>query len=357
MSHSGSRSKSKHSNSRSYTPEKSDRYRRDRADQVRARGNEPVKHVDPDVAVLKVSTPGLLRFDNKQYIYEFDPTVLHTRDDGKRIAIIGASGSGKSRLALELMRFHKNIPAWMILNPSEPANHMYGPYVESEALIHDHDDVKVLVEALYQFKQRQIKRCKEWSIPGTDPVRYHPDPSAGCIIDDMCEDPKIFNDPIFGWLMCNSRNFKSWVIFLVQYAYFLPKKFRRQLSHIFLFAMRSTKDIKTMWEEFGSVFDKFEDFKRAFLMATKNRGTLVIDMRDQSGKIEGSIFWYRHQFKQPPFKLGQKWFNDQVKQRYNPAWENDYESDKKVQSMMAQQAKMAKEVKNKKPIPLDIELK
>src|SRR5207244_1045243 len=126
--------------------------------------------------------------------------------------------------------FSKRIPAWMILNPSEAGNHNYGPYVTNEGIIHDNDNPKELLPSLYNFKKRQIKKCKDWSISGTDPVEYNYDPSAGLVLDDIAEDPRLFNDPIFGWLYKNSRNFKSWVVFLVQYLVNLPKQYRKQLS-------------------------------------------------------------------------------------------------------------------------------
>lgn len=180
--------------------------------------------VDPDVHRLKVETPGLLRVGTKQYIYEFNPNTLMPSSDGNRIGICGVTGVGKSWLMIKLLQFLKNIPVWMILNPSEPGNHMYGPHVENEGIIHDEEDTKVLLQRLENLKARQIKRCKEWRVPNSEPAKYYIDPSIGCIADDICEDTKVFNEKIFGWLMCNSRNFKTFFAILVQYYRFLPKK-------------------------------------------------------------------------------------------------------------------------------------
>lgn len=285
------------------------------------RGSKRKKRdVNPDARRLAVTADHLLRVGNKKCIYRFDTSSIAMDKDGKRIAIVGATGSGKTRLALELIGIHKDIPAWMIINPSEGGNHAYGPHVENEAIIHDNDNPKELVKDLLGFKRRQLKRCKQWSIPDTDPIQYDPDPSAALVIDDMAEDPKVFNDPIFGWLYCNSRNFKAWIIFLVQAAVLLPKKFRRQISHLFLFAMSSNDDIHDMWKEFASIIP-FEEFKQVFLLATENHGTLVIDVAKQSNKLEEKIFYYKHKWKQPPFKVGAEWFNRQVRARYDAVWE------------------------------------
>jgi len=255
------------------------------------------KLVDPDVHRVAVTlADNLLRVGTKQYIYKFDPMVLNTERDGKRIGVCGSSGSGKSRLIKEISRFHaKTIPAWMIVNPSEPGNHMYNANVVNESIIHDNDNPKELVKDIYGFKKRQIKRCKDWSIPGTDPIQYTQDPSGGLILDDLSEDPTIFNDPIFGWLWCLSRNFKSWIAILVQHWYLFPKKYRRQFSHVFIFSLSSVKDIKDSYLEVGGVFENFNDYKRAFNLATQEKngikGTLVIDVMKSSSKVEDKIFW------------------------------------------------------------------
>lgn len=65
----------------------------------------------------------------------------------------------------------------MILNPSEPGNGAYKPYVENEGIIHDSDDPQVLLESLLQFKKRQISRCEKWAIESSgNPRKYIHDP-------------------------------------------------------------------------------------------------------------------------------------------------------------------------------------
>jgi energy-coupling factor transporter ATP-binding protein EcfA2 len=326
--------------------------KRRKSDPKTAISRNVIKNVDPDVKRLKTDTGDLMRISSKQYIFKYDPSDLHTRVDGKRIGIVGASGSGKSRLLLQLARFHKNIPAWCILNPSESANHMYEPYVENVSVIHERDDIKEMEKILMDFKKRQISRCKKWSVPNTDPVEFDPDPSVGLILDDLCSDTKLFNFPIFGWLYNNSRNFKVWVAFLVQYLFLFPKKYRRQFSHVFLFSMASIDDIKEAWKAFGGSFENFGDFKKAFKLATENRGTLVLKM-PPSNKIEESVFWYKHEMKQPPFKLGAEWFNKQVRQKYNPNWEDDLETANTVEKVKPEKKTKAK---SKKDEEMTIEL-
>lgn len=329
--------------------------RRHRSDQIRNK----IRNIDPDVKHLKVSADHLMRIGTKQYIYKFDPRVLNTKIDGKRIGIIGASGSGKTRLVKELMRIHREIPVWTIFNPSESGNHAYTPHVENGSIIHDNDDIKSLLQELAKFKKRQIKKCKDWTIPNTDPPQFDPDPSAALILDDMTQDAKIFNDPMFGWLFNISRNFKTWMVLMVQYVYIIPKKYRRQFSHLFLFAMSSGKDIKDIYMECAPMFKTYDDFKYAFTLATEKKGgSLVIDVLSQSSKIEEKVFWYHHEVSQPPFKVGAEWFNKIVRHLYDPKWEERSSLEANARMDLLKKSEKAPVTKRgrSKHDPLDIEL-
>lgn len=68
-----------------------------------------------------------------------------------------------------------------------------------------------------------------------------------------------------------------------------PKKYRRQMSHVFFFAISSINDLKEIWIDYGGVFENFSDFRRAFQMATEGGGTLVVRVLHQSSKIEEKV--------------------------------------------------------------------
>lgn len=83
------------------------------------------KLVDPDVHRLKVDAPGLLRVTNTLFLREFDLQTLLGKD-GKRLGIVGMSGSGKSRLMIYILRLIKDgLPAGTVFNASESGNFMY----------------------------------------------------------------------------------------------------------------------------------------------------------------------------------------------------------------------------------------
>lgn len=146
--------------------------------------NDPVKETTKG-PVKETKTPKLvssddLKLDNTLWLKKFPMETLRVdkTHDGKRVLIVGMSGSGKSTAALDIMRFNKDIPVWMIISLTEEENHTFGPHVHP-ACIHNN----LNIEALEGFRDRQKKKCKDWSIPNTKPVQYSRNPSAGIVLD------------------------------------------------------------------------------------------------------------------------------------------------------------------------------
>jgi ABC-type glutathione transport system ATPase component len=76
-------------------------------------------------AKVDVKKEDLLQVGDTIYIKKFPMETLHTKYEGKRVLIVGKlslifliltflgmSGSGKSTVALDIIRYNKDIPAW-----------------------------------------------------------------------------------------------------------------------------------------------------------------------------------------------------------------------------------------------------
>jgi energy-coupling factor transporter ATP-binding protein EcfA2 len=138
-------------------------------------------------------------------------TKINLDVDGKRVLIVGQSGSGKSTVALDIIRYNKHVPAWTVVSPSESRNHTFGPHVHPGAI---HEDLNI--PALDNFRQRQEKRCKDWQIPGTKPTQYFRSPAAALVLDDCNISAKLFKEDFFRWAYFNSRHDKVLLIQITQ---------------------------------------------------------------------------------------------------------------------------------------------
>lgn len=303
-----------------------------------------VPSINVDAKLLKVlPADNLLRISDSQFIYRWDMKKFVPEKDGKRVCVLGGSGSGKSRFVVEAMRECANVPVWQVLNPSEPANPMYGPHLPCDGCVVDDQEPEKLLLPLYKLKVRQFKRCKEWRIPKSDPAQWKRDPSIGLIMDDISEDPSIYKDPIFRWLYANSRQFKVLSFHLIQHYAYLLNNYRRSVSHMVVFRQNSPKNIKTIYNDFFGMFETVEEFSRALEMATENFGCLVVDMLNPSSKIEDRVFWYRAQYKQPDFIVGAEWWHKSVTKAYNENWYKEQNFEEMVEDMLPAKLKKQKE--------------
>jgi hypothetical protein len=274
---------------------------------------------------------------------------INTTKDGKRVLIVGGSGMGKSTVALDVVRFNKHIPVWMVVSPTEGRNHTFGPHFP-QGCIQDTLDIG----ALHRFKDRQEKRCEDWQVKGSkDPIRYHKDPSGGIILDDVNVTSSLFKEEIFSWAYFNSRHDKVLWLQLTQYFMSVPIEHRRNLSFLICFRQNSPKEIKKIFDEFAGVFHKFTDFKKALEICTADFRCMVIDCLNPSTRIEDRIFWYRAPRNQPPFKAGSSYFWREMEAAFDP----DYKKRPREEPEDPKGKKKAKKVTPKKQSKnLDIEL-
>lgn len=254
----------------------------------------------------------------KIQIRPLDIYRINTKKEGQRVGIFGMTGSGKSIVALAIMAANSHIPYWQIHSSSESRNHQYGRHLPNELTIFDDLDVK----GLENCKLRQLKKCKEWEIPNTDPTEYKYDISIGIIIDDVAEDESVIRkEPIFKYIHCVSRH--DGVLFIELYQYYsqLIPKFRRQLSWVFIMRPVSEKDVKTMHNEFFSMFT-YSNFKQLIQIATKNHGCLVLDVLNQEPEIGSRVFYYKAPYPVPGFKIGTRYSRKMYGHLYDPQWED-----------------------------------
>jgi len=318
--------------------------------------------VNPDAKHLSALPDNLLRCTDTIILKRYDLKLLGDKNEGKRIGLIGASGSGKTKLMIEMMKANMDIPAWMIVNPSESANRAYSRFVPSPGVIHDSPDVDKILEKVYKFKKRQYVVCDKWGIPDSDPLEFYHDPRAGLVIDDCNEKGKtLYKDGVWGWVYSNSRNYHAHFWHLVQYIYQLIKEHRKQLSHIFCFRVSSEDDFKTLYKEFGGAFATcggLKTFIKVFAKATEDCRCLVLDIGTRAVKLEDRVFWYRAQLKHEPFTIGADWWKTLCQQQYDPDWKEKHPEVANEGLEYVPKGKKAKEKveKPKKINPEDIDI-
>lgn len=279
--------------------------------------------------------------------FPIESIKVDSKHDGKRVLIIGMSGSGKSTSAIEIIRANRTIPLCRVISETESRNHTFGPYVHPLWIS---DELKL--EYLEAFKRRQIETCEKWQIPNTKPVEYYRDPSAALILDDCGIDDKLFKEDIFKYLFFNSRHDKVLFVMLMQYFMMVPIHLRRNVSHLFIFRQNAPKEIKKIYSEFAGVFNKEADFVTALELCTANYGCMVIDCVSASNVITDRVFFYRakKQEDQEPFEVGAPWSLAQADEMYNKLWKKQEEKEKQNKQPI-----LTKKSSKKEPLVIELD--
>ena len=317
------------------------------------------KHSEID-KLTKSDKKQIKRYVRKELrIKKFNLKCINTNREGKRILIVGRSGSGKSCAAIEIMRVLKDIPAWMIVSKSEAGNKNYSPFA-NEVIIHEEFNEEIL----YKLKNRQIKLCEDWLIPRTSPKEYYSDPSAVLVLDDISDDAKTFRTPISTWFFQISRNFRVIMVLLIQYIKTIPPPLRINISHVFLYSQNSNEEIKKLYREFGGSFKNVHEFTKVLNKCTQNYGCMVIDCMAPSTKVEDSVYHFRarkmeDQLKDP-FHVGNDWSSEQMKSMLNKNWREKHRilddlGPKKKRTLEKEHKAAPKQKKPKKIVEKELE--
>lgn len=112
--------------------------------------------------LLDAKHPDLKLVAGALYLWKFKPESLYG-GDGKRLIINGTSGSGKSMLALDIIRILGNrVKEWQVHNGSESGTGNYSRYIPSPCVF---EDTVLNTKALERFKNAQTKFAKKYKLP------------------------------------------------------------------------------------------------------------------------------------------------------------------------------------------------
>ena len=111
-------------------------------------------------------------------------------------------------------------------------------------------------------------------------------PPSFMILDDIVADNDILQNPFFKNLCAITAHLSLTIILSGQYLFQSANPVLRECATIvFMFRTTSGRTLKGLWENFGQLFDKFDDFKKHLLKITRPKHTALMyiannDMED-----------------------------------------------------------------------------
>jgi hypothetical protein len=222
-------------------------------------------------------------FNLDSLIYKPDKTFLNPR-----ICIIAKSNSGKSWVIREIMKKINDIPAGVIIAPTDRLNKFYDD-IFPPAFIH-HEYKPEIMANLLKRQDRIIDknnlRIKNSKKPLDTRVLF--------IMDDCMSAKKQWaDDANFLSIMNEGRHRHITYILSMQYSLGILPEYRSQFNFIFLLAEDIRMNRKKLYEHYAGMFPSFELFESVFLQMTQNYGCMVIDNSSRSIDLKERIFYFK----------------------------------------------------------------
>jgi hypothetical protein len=204
------------------------------------------------------------------------------RLDGNRRFLLNSlevcRNTGKSTIIADILASKAHlVPVAQIFSGTEDSNHFFSEKFPGVCVFN-----KLDLEAVENFITRQ-KIAKS----------YLPNPWAFQIIDDCTDDPKILKRPIFQSYYKLGRHWKMIHILSLQYCLDVQPNIRANIDYTFILRESSKRFRKSLWENYASAIDNFDDFCDIMDAVTEDFTALVINNRVQSNKLEDCVFWYK----------------------------------------------------------------
>jgi hypothetical protein len=247
-------------------------------------------------------------------VKDFDMNKLRYAKDGKflnpRICIIAKSGSGKSWVVRDILSILNDIPAGIVIAPTDKLTKFYDSVFPS-SFIH-HEFRPEILSNLLDRQDRIFKKNAERAKKGKEPI----DPRVFLVMDDLqSKKDEWVNDLSFISIMCEGRHRAITLILVLQYSLAIPPSIRSNFNYVCLLADSNFNGRRKLFEHYAGIFPKYEIFDNLFTQLTDNYGTMILDNASNSRDLNERVFWYKSK-EQPPFPICSSRFIEFHEQNY-----------------------------------------
>lgn len=232
------------------------------------------------------------------------------------ICMVAKRGSGKSWIIRDLLHHLSDVPAGIIICPTERMNRFYGEFFPESFIFNDFQESTI--EKLMARQVKMIDKAEEKQKRGK-----HLDARAVCVMDDCLADGKKWKNakPILD-MFYNGRHYHITYILTVQYSVSIGPNLRCNFDLVFLLKEDFISNRRRLHEHFVGMIGDFNAFCNIFDKMTSDFKCMVINLRSSSSNPLDKIAWYkaRHPNEIKPVQIGCDQFNKFNRKNYEPKW-------------------------------------
>lgn len=237
-----------------------------------------------------------------------------------KILLLGRPKSGKSTLISDILFQHRKFfTAALCFSSSEEANSFYSGMIPDLFIYPSYN-----IEAVEKLRTRQQKLLRKNG-------KAHPENPAVIVADDCMDKKDWTKSDTTRWLFKNGRHYDIFFLLASQYAMDIGPELRTSVDYVFIMKQTIMKDKRRIYENFAGVFPNLQMFCDVLDNLTEDYHCMVLNNRATSGKIEDTVFWYKADLHEKPFRVGTAslWkFHDVY---YNDMYEREEEAEREKQ--------------------------
>lgn len=204
---------------------------------------------------------------------------------GQTIGVCARRKSGKSVLTRDIMyHVHRNIAAAVIICPTEmPHKPFYAKHIPPGYIYQNYSPT--ITAKIFARQKKVMKRHKKTP---------HIDPSLLFIMDDCAPSSKKWlRDPNIAAIFANGRHYRMMFILVLQDPMILEPFMRNNTDLVFLLKDNNRRNVRRIYNAYGTAFPDFDTFEDVFKACTQNYGCMVIDNSANSEDICDICYHYR----------------------------------------------------------------
>lgn len=249
-------------------------------------------------------------------VLDFKKFDINSIQNNSSICMIAKRNSGKSWLVRDIIYQKRDIPAFVVIAPTDKLNGFYDKFIPS-SFIHYEYNTNIL-DKIFSRQEKIIQKNKERLKEGKEPI----DPRILLVMDDCLASKSSWSkDKNIYELLQNGRHYQITYILTMQYSLGIQPELRSNFDFIFLLGEDFITNQKRLYDHYAGMFDNFEMFKKVFLNITDDYGSMVLNSQVKSKEITDKVFWYKAE-KNESFMVGSKYYKKYHKKNYNENWKS-----------------------------------
>jgi len=250
--------------------------------------------------------------DNKLPIQEFNLSSMMVKNPS--IVMVAKRGSGKSWVCRAILKHFSDIPAGLVIAPTDRMNCFYGNFFPDTYIHYEYKSE--IIEKLLHRQQMMIDKNQEYKKRGK---RID---ARGFIVMDDCLASKSswMKDQPITELLFNGRHYEIMYILTMQFPLGITPDLRNNFDYIFLLADDIMSNLKRIYDHYAGMFPDFGSFRQVFGQITQNFGSLVIVNRGARVNFLDKIFYYKAPNTGDEIKMGCKQFRQYHEKNFNKDW-------------------------------------